>query len=81
MAGVGLVAACVAATCCFASGMKVCAITGAAEPAQLQRAVADRIASGGKVLVVYFSVPETDGVDASSGASRVNAGGKVQGNT
>lgn len=37
--------------------------------------------AGGKVLVVYFSVPETDGVDASSGASRVLSGGKVIGNT
>ena len=35
----------------------------------------------GKVLVTYFSVPETDGVDASSGASRVSAGGKMMGNT
>lgn len=35
----------------------------------------------GKVLVVYFSVPETDGVDASSGASRVVANGKLYGNT
>lgn len=35
----------------------------------------------GKSLVVYFSVPETDGVDASSGASRVLSGGKVMGNT
>lgn len=81
MAGVGLVAACVAATCCFASGKKVCAITGSVEPGQLQRGVTDHVASGGKVLVVYFSVPETDGVDASSGASRVNADGKLQGNT
>lgn len=37
--------------------------------------------AGGKVLVVYFSVPETDGVDASSGASRVIKDGKPQGNT
>ena len=37
--------------------------------------------AGGKVLVVYFSVPETDGVDASSGASRVIKNGKPQGNT
>lgn len=35
----------------------------------------------GKSLVVYFSVPETDGVDASSGASRVISDGKVMGNT
>ena len=38
-------------------------------------------AGNGKSLVVYFSVPETDGVDASSGASRVLSGGKVMGNT
>ena len=35
----------------------------------------------GKVLVAYFSVPETDGADASSGASRVVKDGKVMGNT
>lgn len=38
-------------------------------------------APGGKILVAYFSVPETDGIDASSGASRVVSGGKVMGNT
>lgn len=37
--------------------------------------------NGGKVLVAYFSVPETDGVDASSGASRVVDGNQVEGNT
>ena len=37
--------------------------------------------AGGKVLVAYFSVPETDGVDASSGASRVIDGNQVEGNT
>lgn len=35
----------------------------------------------GKALIVYFSVPETDGVDASSGASRLVSNGKVMGNT
>lgn len=35
----------------------------------------------GKRLVVYFSVPETDAMDASSGASRVVSGGQVMGNT
>lgn len=35
----------------------------------------------GKALVVYFSVPETDGVDASSGASRLVSNGKIMGNT
>lgn len=37
--------------------------------------------SGGKVLVAYFSVPETDDVDASSGASRLIDKGEVIGNT
>lgn len=35
----------------------------------------------GKVLVAYFSVPETDGVDASSGASRIINNGQLMGNT
>lgn len=34
-----------------------------------------------KVLVAYFTSPETDGVDASSGASRVLVNGKLYGNT
>jgi flavodoxin len=34
-----------------------------------------------KILITYFTVPETDGVDASSGASRIIADGKLQGNT
>lgn len=35
----------------------------------------------GNVLVAYFSVPETDGVDTVSGASRVVVDGEVLGNT
>lgn len=38
-------------------------------------------AINGKSLVVYFSVPETDGVDASSGASRVISDGTMMGST
>lgn len=34
-----------------------------------------------KVLVAYFTVPETDGVDASSGASRIIDNGQLYGNT
>lgn len=34
----------------------------------------------GNVLIAYFSVPETDGVDAVSGASRVVVKGEVLGN-
>ena len=36
---------------------------------------------GGKVLVTYFTWPEPDGVDASSGASRIIADSKLYGNT
>lgn len=35
----------------------------------------------GKILVTYFSFPETDGVDASSGASRVVVDGTMLGST
>ena len=35
----------------------------------------------GKVLVVYFTSPETGGVDTSSGASRLVSNGKLYGNT
>lgn len=34
-----------------------------------------------RILIAYFTVPETDGVDALSGASRIVADGKPQGNT
>ena len=34
----------------------------------------------GKILIVYFSVPETDGVDAVAGASRMISDGEVLGN-
>lgn len=39
------------------------------------------LSGASKVLVVYFSVPETDGVDASSGASRILSNGKIMGST
>lgn len=36
---------------------------------------------GGKTLVAYFTWPEPDGVDASSGASRMVSDGQLYGNT
>ncbi len=36
--------------------------------------------SGSNILIAYFSVPETDGVDTVAGASRVAADGEVMGN-
>ncbi|MHB9295901.1 hypothetical protein PilKf_01655 [Pillotina sp. SPG140] len=38
-------------------------------------------AQGGKVLIAYFTMPETDGVDTVAGASRVVKNGVVLGNT
>lgn len=36
--------------------------------------------SGSNILIAYFSVPETSGVDADSGASRIVIDGQVKGN-
>lgn len=36
---------------------------------------------GSKILIAYFTVPETDGVDTVAGASRVVKNGEVLGNT
>lgn len=41
----------------------------------------EKAGSGSKVLITYFTVPETDGVDTVSGASRVAKDGEVLGNT
>lgn len=40
---------------------------------------ASQASNGSRVLVVYYSMPETDGTDTNSGASRVVNGGQVQG--
>ena len=41
----------------------------------------DSAAASSNILIAYFSVPETDGVDAVAGASRVVVDGDVLGNT
>lgn len=41
----------------------------------------DNGSEGSKILIAYFTVPETDGVDAVAGASRVVKNGEVLGNT
>lgn len=38
------------------------------------------LSKGAKILVAYFTVPETDGVDASSGASQIIDNGHLYGN-
>ena len=39
------------------------------------------VQAGGKVLVAYFTWPESDGTDANTGASRIISNGKLFGNT
>lgn len=41
----------------------------------------EKSGSGSKILIAYFTVPETDDVDTMSGASRVAQDGEVLGNT
>ena len=55
------------------------------QAAESQTAGAESGAAGGEtgssnILVAYFSVPETDGVDTVAGASRVVVDGQVLGN-
>ncbi len=77
-AGILAIIACAVTAYCRASG-RGNTPAGPVVSEQPVESVAN--ASGGKSLVVYFSVPETDGTDASSGASRVRSDGKVMGNT
>lgn len=41
----------------------------------------EKTEGGSKILITYFTVPETDGVDTVAGASRVAKDGEVLGNT
>ena len=50
------------------------------EPQEHAEAETEISAAGGKILVVYFSVMETDGVDTVGGASRVVSAGNLFGN-
>lgn len=51
------------------------------ENQKTQSSSGERSDSGSKILITYFTVPETDGVDTVSGASRVAKDGEVLGNT
>ena len=81
-AGALAIVACAVATYCCAAGHENSSKgTATTETVSEQRTESIANAADGKSLVVYFSVPETDGVDASSGASRILSGGKGMGNT
>lgn len=78
--GLSAIALCGALACTFASNGSVTTLTAQSAPPETA-AQSTPPGTDGKVLVVYFSVPETDGVDASSGASRLITDGKVTGST
>lgn len=82
-AGAFIVIACAVTAYCWAAGHESLSeqITDAKTTVSEQQTEPAADAANGKSLVVYFSVPETDGVDASSGASRVFSEGKIMGNT
>lgn len=76
--GMLVVALCTIVLCAFAANENTDIPEAVVSEQQIPTTVSR---TGGKVLVAYFSVPETDGVDASSGASRLVTDGKLQGNT
>lgn len=78
--GILAILACAVTAYCWAAGHEN-STNETAETVSERQIESIANAGYGKSLVVYFSVPETDGVDASSGASRVLSGGKVMGNT
>ena len=82
-AGAFIVIACAVTAYCWAAGHESLSeqTTDAKTTVSEQQTEPAADAANGKSLVVYFSVPETDGVDASSGASRVFSEGKIMGNT
>ena len=53
---------------------------GTGQTAPATASLSEGLPSGDRILIAYFSVPETDGVDTVSGASRVVVDGKVLGN-
>ena len=53
---------------------------GTGQTAPATASLSEGLPSGDRILIAYFSVPETDGVDAVSGASRVVVDGTVLGN-
>ena len=81
-AGILAIMTCVATAYCRATKNESTLETAEASTSvSMQQTKTVANAAKKKALVVYFSVPETDGVDASSGASRVVNNGKVLGNT
>lgn len=73
------IAVCILVAYCLASTVEIRVAGG--QPSHDGRISTAAGGSHGKVLVAYFSVPETDGADASSGASLIIDNGRMTGNT
>lgn len=69
--------------CVFVAYAKTTTVNNLQKMPEVEKTTASaRIAPAkGKVLIVYFTSPETDGVDTSSGASRLVSNGKLYGST
>lgn len=69
--------------CIFVVYAKAIAVSNLTEMLEVEKTTASEsiIPTKGKILIVYFTSPETDGVDTSSGASRLVSNGKLYGNT
>lgn len=69
--------------CIFIVYARAATVDNLTEVSQMEKITVEAsVAPGkGKVLVAYFTSPETDGVDTSSGASRLISNGKLYGNT
>lgn len=80
-AGALAMIACAVTAYCWAAGHENSMKETTTEAVARKRMEPAVDAGNGKSLVVYFSVLETDGVDASSGASRVLSDDKIMGNT
>ena len=81
MSVLAIIACTITAYCWAAGNETVSESANAAQSLSGQQVKSTSQDAKGKTLVVYFSVPETDDVDASSGASRLVSYGKVMGNT
>jgi len=81
MSVLAIIACTITAYCWAAGNETVSESANAAQSLSGQQVKSTSQDAKGKTLVVYFSVPETDDVDASSGASRLVFNGKVMGNT
>lgn len=77
----GVLAALICCSLAFANSVSVKCTDSATEIVETAEIAESIPRSNGKILVTYFTSPETDGVDAVASASRVIVNGDLYGNT